>query len=230
MEQSSSSSNAGLIAGVIAVAVLIFGGLTWAILSAPSGGSPVSGGKATFNDNASTPFVGPATAAVTVHIYGDFQCPACKAAEPALEAAMAQFKDRVKFVWKDFPLSTHRHAREAANAARCAEDQNKFWEMHNLLYVQQDSWVAQADPAASFTAYAGQLGLDVNAFNACYSSKHNDDKVAADISEGNGNGVNATPTFYVNDDQYVGMDPNQWSNILNAALAKASTASSSTNP
>jgi protein-disulfide isomerase len=222
MEQG--TTNKPLLIGVVAAAVLIFAGLTWAILSAPSSTAPKSNAKAIFNDSASTPFVGPATAAVTVHIYGDFQCPACKAAEPGLEAAIAQFKDRIKFVWKDFPLLTiHRNARAGANVARCAQDQGKFWPMHDLLYANQDSWAESADPKDSFSAYAGQLGLDVNAFNACYTATKEDDKVMADENEGLANGVNATPTFYVNDTQYVGMAPDQWTSVLNAALASATT-------
>jgi protein-disulfide isomerase len=222
--QETSTSNTGLIAGVIIAAVLIFGGLTWAILSAPSSNAPVSNGNVTFNDATSSPSVGPDDAKVVVHIYGDFQCPACKAAEPGVEAAIAAFKDRVKFIWKDFPLLTiHRNARAGSNAARCAQDQGKFWEMHDLLYTQQDSWAEQSDPKDSFSAYASQLGLDVNAFNSCYASSKDDDKVMADESEGITNGVNATPTFYVNKAQYVGMGADQWTNVLNAALASAST-------
>jgi len=221
--QETSTSNKGLIAGVIITAVLIFAGLTWAILSAPSGTGPVSG-NATFNDTEKTPFVGPADAAVVVHIYGDFQCPACKAAEGGVRAAMQQFQDRVKFVWKDFPLLTiHRNARAGANAARCAQDQGKFWPMHDLLYAQQESWAEQSDPSSSFSAYANQIGLDVNAFNSCYSSNKFDNLVMADEAEGTSNGVNATPTFYVNKTQYVGMAPDQWTNVLNAALASATT-------
>jgi protein-disulfide isomerase len=217
------STNKPLLIGVIAAAVLIFAGLTWAILSAPSG-TPTVTGNVTFNDTSSTPSIGPSDAAVTVHIYGDFQCPACKAAEPGLEAAIQQFKDRVKFVWKDFPLLTiHRNARDGANAARCAQDQGKFWEMHDLLYTEQDSWAEQPDPSASFSAYAGRLGMDVSKFDACYSAKTDDDTVMADENEGTANGVNATPTFYVGKTQYVGMAAGQWAGILNAALAAASS-------
>ncbi|HVM91068.1 MAG TPA: thioredoxin domain-containing protein [Verrucomicrobiae bacterium] len=218
------SSNKPLLIGVIVCAVLIFAGLAWAILTAPPGGAPSNNGTASFHDTASTPFVGPADAAVTVHIYGDFQCPACKAAEPGLEAAMSQFKDRVKFVWKDFPLLTiHRNARAGANAARCAQDQGKFWEMHDLLYANQETWAESNDPKSAFAAYASQLGLDVNSFNSCVASSQDDDKVMADENEGLANGVNATPTFYVNDAQYVGLSADQWAPILNAALASASS-------
>ena len=95
--------------------------------------------------------------------------------------------------------------------------------MHDLLYAQQESWAEQPDPKASFSAYASQLGLDVNAFNSCYASSKDDDKVMADEAEGNANGVNATPTFYVNNSQYVGMAADQWTTVLNAALASATT-------
>lgn len=216
------ASNKGLIIGVVAVAVLIFAGLTWAILSAPSEG-PGLIGNAEFTDTDS-PFVGPAESNVTVHIYGDFQCPACKVAEPALKAAMNEFKDRVKFVWKDFPLSNiHKNARNASNVARCAQDQGKFWEMHDALYVNQEAWSGQSDPGPTFITYAQQLGLDGNALKTCYDARTHNARVSADESEGIRNGVNSTPTFFVNKAKYIGMSPDQWSSVLNAALAAQGT-------
>lgn len=221
MEQ---TSNKGLLIGIVAAAVLIFAGLVWAIVAAPSGTGPVSSENVSFTDSSSTPFVGLENSPVVVRMYSDFQCPACKSAEPGVRAAIEKYKDRVKFVWKDFPLITvHQNARAAANVARCSQDQGKFWEMHDLLYSKQEIWSPQPDPRASFEEYAAQLKLDVTSFATCLDAKKNDDKIMADEAEGTKNGVNATPTFYVNKTQYVGMPAEQWSTVLDAALASASS-------
>ncbi|MCR4256770.1 MAG: DsbA family protein, partial [Candidatus Uhrbacteria bacterium] len=101
--QESTSSNKGLLIGTVVVAAVIFLGLIWAIMSAPSENPGVQGNESvTFND-AGAAFRGNPDAKVVVHIYSDFQCPACKAQETAIAYAVDKYADRVKFVWKDFP-------------------------------------------------------------------------------------------------------------------------------
>lgn len=214
-----SSSNKPLIIGTIVVAALVFAGLVWAIMSAPSG--PTSGGSenVTFNDEGAK-FKGKADSKVVVHVYSDFQCPACLVYEPVLKYAMDKYGDRVKFVWKDFPLmSIHANARNAANAAWCADDQGKFWEYHDLLYSEQGAWSALPNPADSFRAYANRLGLDQGSFGTCYEAKSFDSKVMAGVQEGNANRVNGTPTVFVNDVRQMGLDKAGWDRVLTAALA-----------
>jgi len=126
MEQ---SSNKGLLIGTIVVAVLIFLGLIWAVLSVPNDGgtTPLPSGQVSFNDE-NDPSIGPDDAKVVVRLFEDLECPACKAAEPGVSYAIEKYSDRVRFIWNDFPLdSIHRNARAGANAARCAEEQGKFW-------------------------------------------------------------------------------------------------------
>jgi protein-disulfide isomerase len=218
-----SSSNQPLIIGTVLVAGLVFAGLVWAILSVPSD-TGYNGGNEnlSFND-ADAKFQGNPDAKVVVHVYSDFQCPACRSAEPALNAAVQKYGDRVKFVWKDFPLmSIHPNARNAANAAWCADEQGKYWEYHSLLFAEQTSWDRQPNPTESFKAYANRLGLDAGGFVSCYDNKRHDGKVMAAVQEGNANRVNGTPTVFINDSRQAVMSSlAQWDEALALFLAQA---------
>ncbi len=217
------SSNKGLLIGTITVATLIFLGLIWAVLSVPSDSGiddALPGGEVSFNDE-NDPSVGPEDASVVVRLFEDLQCPACKASNPAVHYAMEKYSDRVRFIWNDFPLqSIHKNARSAANAARCAEEQGKFWEYKETLYAEQSSWANTFDLEESFAAYAGQLELNVDEFRTCYQERRHDSKVAADISESGRNRVNSTPTIFINDVKRNGLSPTEWDAILGAALAE----------
>lgn len=215
-----------LIAVIIASTVLVFGGLVFALWRLPSGGINPNGQVSFFDANA--PTLGKADANVVVRLYSDFQCPACKAAEPAFRAIVEEFKDRVKFVWKDFPLTAiHFNARVAANAARCAEAQGKFWEYHDKLFETQANWSFEQNPKERFAQFARDLGLNETEFTKCFDSRQFDDRVMADVREGEGNGVNATPTFYVNDRQAQVRTEAQWRSVLNQVIREQA---SSTKP
>jgi hypothetical protein len=97
--------------------------------------------------------------------FGDFQCPACGAAEPNVEQAMKEFNGKVTFYFRNFPLTTlHQNAMTAAQAAEAAGDQGKYWEMHDKLYQTQKEWETLSDPTDKFTEYAKGLGLDGDKF------------------------------------------------------------------
>ncbi|MCC7522824.1 thioredoxin domain-containing protein [Candidatus Uhrbacteria bacterium] len=214
------TSNKGLLFGTVGIAILIFAGLAWAILSAPSDSGSIGGTTPAELTDTDSPFVGPPLAGVTVHLFSDLQCPACRSAEPAVRYAMEKYKDRVKFVWKDFPLmSIHPNARSAANAARCAEEFGKFWEYKDILFSSQDSWKS-GNPKDSFIAYAKQLNLDEESFTKCYDDRRYDGKVMSAVAEGNRNGVNSTPTVFINGQKYNGLSQTEWDTLLTAALAQ----------
>ncbi len=211
------SSQHKLIAAIVAATVLLFGGLVFALLKLPSSGQNPSG-QVSFSDT-NAPTKGKADASIIVRFYSDFQCPACKASEPALRNIMEEYKDRVKFVWKDFPLMTiHPNARIAANAARCAESQGKFWEYHDRLFETQEGWSPERNPKDRFVQFAREIGLNEADFTKCYDDRQFDEKVMADVREGEGNGVNATPTFYINDRQAQVRSEAQWRSVLNQVL------------
>ena len=145
---------------------------------------------------------GPADAAVTLVEYGDYECPYCGAAYPIVKEVQARMGERLRFVFRNFPITTsHPHAEQAAEAAEAAAVQERFWEMHDLLYENQKR--LQDDDLRS---YAEQLGLDAERFGSELEDHVHAPRVREDFMSGVRSGVNGTPTFYINgtrhDDSY----------------------------
>jgi protein-disulfide isomerase len=145
---------------------------------------------------------GPADAAVTLVEYGDYECPYCGAAYPIVKEIQQRMGDRLRFVFRNFPITTsHPHAEQAAEAAEAAAVQDKFWEMHDVLYESQRRL---DDPALH--SYAEQVGLDVERFDTEMAEHVHADRVREDFMSGVRSGVNGTPSFYINgvrhDDSY----------------------------
>jgi protein-disulfide isomerase len=137
---------------------------------------------------------GPADAPVTFVEYGDYECPYCGAAYPIIKEVQSRMGDRLRFVFRNFPISTsHPHAEQAAEAAEAAASQGKFWEMHDLLYENQEHL-----DDADLHRYADQLGLDVGVFDEELAEHVHAERVREDFMSGVRSGVNGTPTFYVN--------------------------------
>lgn len=138
--------------------------------------------------------LGPDHAPVTLVEYGDFECPNCKQAAPAVKLLLERFKERVRFVYRHFPLEdVHPHALLAAEAAECAGAQGKFWQMHDVLFANQEHLKPK-----QLHGYAEQLGLDM----ALYSAEMDDhvylQRVREHIDSGLKSGVRGTPGFFVN--------------------------------
>jgi protein-disulfide isomerase len=145
---------------------------------------------------------GPADAPVTLVEYGDYECPYCGAAYPIVKELQARMGERLRFVFRNFPITTsHPHAEQAAEAAEAAAAQGRFWEMHDLLYENQKR-LNDGD----LHAYAEQLGLDVDLFDKELADHVQAPRVREDFISGVRSGVNGTPSFYVNgtrhDDSY----------------------------
>jgi len=137
---------------------------------------------------------GPADAAVTLVQYGDYECPYCGEAYPILKEVQARMGERLRFVFRNFPITTsHPHAERAAEAAETAAAQGRFWEMHDLLYENQKRLRDE-----DLHAYAEQLGLDVELFDKEMADQAHVERVHEDFMSGVRSGVNGTPTFYVN--------------------------------
>ncbi|HWR00154.1 MAG TPA: thioredoxin domain-containing protein [Candidatus Methylomirabilis sp.] len=207
--------------GIIALGVVLLGGIVWAVAFAPAdaGDRGRTDVNVSFRDE-NDPSLGPVDSQNVLRIFGDFQCPACKAAEAGMNHVRRTYASQLKIVWDDFPLSSiHRNARAAANAARCAEEQGKFWEMHDALYDFQTSWSDKADPSDEFKVLANRIQLDVQSFTACYNERTYDAKVTADVQEGNANRVDSTPTFFLNNRKIVGvLSPAEWDREIKALL------------
>ncbi len=157
------------------------------------------GGSPTVVPTAQDHSAGPVSAAITVIEYADYQCPACARIQPIVKQLIARYSDRVRFVFRDFPLEQiHPNALAAAEAAEAAEAQGKFWEMHDKLFESQAEWKALADPIPTFTGYAAALGIDAVRFRADLTN-HTYRPVVKDSAAGAlALGVNSTPTFFIN--------------------------------
>jgi protein-disulfide isomerase len=145
---------------------------------------------------------GLASATVTLLEYGDYECPYCGAAYPIVKEVQRKMGDRLRFVFRNFPISTsHPHAEQAAEAAEAAGAQGRFWEMHDVLYEQQRH-LEDAD----LRSYAEQLGLDLDRFDNEMTVHTHAARVHEDFMSGVRSGVNGTPTFYIDgvrhDDSY----------------------------
>ena len=133
-------------------------------------------------------------ASVTLLEYGDYECPYCGAAYPIVKQVQARMGNRLRFVFRNFPITTsHPHAEQAAEAAEAAAAQGKFWEMHDLLYENQKRL-----DAADLHSYAEELRLDVEAFDEDLTTHVHAARVHDDFMSGVRSGVNGTPTFYIN--------------------------------
>ncbi|MBI4168227.1 MAG: DsbA family protein [Candidatus Aenigmarchaeota archaeon] len=148
------------------------------------------------------PSLGDVNAPVTIVEFSDFQCPYCRASfREVLPELKANYVNtgKVRFVYRDFPLPFHPAAQPSAEAGECADDQGKFWEMHDKIFGEQDK---QGTGTITFTdadlkSWAAEIGLDSVKFNSCMDSHKYKAEVAKDLSDGEAAGVQGTPTFFV---------------------------------
>lgn len=162
------------------------------------------------------PSRGNAQAKVTIVEFSDFECPFCSKAEESVTQVMDKYGDKVRLVFRHFPLSFHPHAPKAAEAAACAEDQGKFWEMHKILFANQ-----QHLEVAELKEYATQAGLDASKFGECLDTSKNKAKVDTDQKAGAEAGVTGTPAFFINGKLVSGAQPfSEFQKVIDAELAK----------
>lgn len=182
--------NPWIIVGV--VAVVLFGGAIW--FSNSSADQSNEGVVVTEH------IKGNPDATVTLVEYSDLQCPACAAFQPVLNGMIEQYADKLRFEYKQFPLPPRIHpfAMQAALAAEAAGQQGKFFEYHDLLFTNQDTWSKAAVPTSYFIQYASDLGLDLEKFKSHMKSSVLRDRIEADMAEGKTLEVTGTPTFFLN--------------------------------
>lgn len=147
------------------------------------------------------------SAQVTLVEFGDYQCPACLTAHPYVLDILKEYPDSVRFAYHHFPLTKHENAVSASEAAEAAAAQNKFWEMHDILYQRQDEWANLSNPQEKYISYAQELGLDTAKFSLELKDRVYKDKVQQDSNDGIKAEVNATPTFYINGVKFTGNFP-----------------------
>jgi protein-disulfide isomerase len=162
---------------------------------------------------------GPATAPVTLVEYGDYECPYCGAAYPIVKEIQARLDERLRFVFRNFPLTqAHPHAQHAAEAAEAAAAQGRFWEMHDYLFEHQ-----RALDDDHLLQYAGAVGLDTTAFAREMAEHRHAERVREDFMSGVRSGVNGTPTFFINGIRH---DGSYDADTLLAAIERAERAAS----
>jgi len=139
------------------------------------------------------PARGPASAPVTIVEFSDFQCPFCGRLIPTLDQVKAKYGDKVRIVFRQFPLPMHPNAQKAAEASLCANDQGKFWEMHDAMFKNQQELAVD-----SLKSKAAALGLNADSFNKCLDSGKYVAKIQEDQKAGSAAGVNGTPAMFIN--------------------------------
>ncbi len=186
-----------IIIGILAVAVILGGAVLFGKKNGNVTGSP------------SSHVYGNAQSSVTLVEYGDLECPACGGFFPLVKQIKEEYKDKIRFEYRNFPLvQVHQHALAAHRAVEAASKQGKFWEMHDLLYQKQEDWngpsasdptgVPMSQALSLFESYAKQLGLNVDQFKADEQTTEVLGTINADIARGTSDGVNSTPTFFLN--------------------------------
>lgn len=190
MEDITPKKIALVVAGSVLTVGLLFG--AWFLTSTPQ--------KAPQQDiqvNTTDHITANKKAKVILVEYSDFQCPACGQYYPMVKALLSKYQDKIAFVYRHFPLDQHKNAFPAARAAEAAGKQGKFFEMGDLLFVNQKTWGESNDPQKYFTEYAKKLQLNMEQFKKDNTSAQ-DGKIEADRNSGVGLGVNSTPTFFLN--------------------------------
>lgn len=146
-----------------------------------------------------SPSLGPADAPVTLVEFSDYQCPACRVTQEGVKKVKSHFGDRVRLVFKDYPLKRHKNAHLAAQAARCAGDQSRFWDYQDILFA----WEQELD-VTQLKRFARDLGLSTRMFDECLDSGKYKTAVERDVEEAVRIGVDRTPSFIVNGKLIVG--------------------------
>jgi protein-disulfide isomerase len=159
---------------------------------------------------------GPASAPVTIVEFSDYQCPYCRRVAPTVREVLSRYGDQVSLVFKDLPLSIHPQAAKAAEAARCAGEQGRYWDYHDALFA------ASALSDASFEELAHSVGLNVSRFQECLASRRQRAAVEADVRQAQALGISGTPAFLINGILLSGAQPLEaFTRIIDSELARA---------
>ena len=174
--------------------------------------------------------IGKVDAPVKILEYADFECPSCAGfatvTEPDVRTRIIN-AGLANLTYYDFPLTQHRNTVAASNAAACADEQGKFWQMHDRLFQAQDEWNGEATdvPKPFFRRYASEIGVpDLAKWESCYDSRKYQSRINANLADGLRRGVNSTPTFLIGNKLYPGMRSYDEMKRLVDSIAKSATA------
>ncbi len=207
---------------LIILAILVLGFVGFVVFQGNKNDSNGSGNGGD-SAQASEHTLGAGNKNVTLVEYGDFQCPSCAAYFPILKEVKEKYGDDITFQFRHFPLTQiHPNAMVAHRAAEAASKQNKFWEMHDVLYERQQAWASSNNANQIVEDYAAELGLNIDQFKADYQSSDVNGVINADIAAGNANKVSGTPTFILNGEKIDSPDPSveAFSKLIDEAIKK----------
>jgi protein-disulfide isomerase len=163
------------------------------------------------------PSIGPKDAPITIIEFTDYQCPFCGRARDAINQILKEYEGKVHYVLRDFPLSFHKDAQKAHEAAECANDQDKYWDYNKILFNNQRSLKVE-----ELKSYAKRIKLDLAKFDKCLDSDKYKDEVQADLRDGQNNGVTGTPSFFINGRNLSGARPfEDFKKIIDDELERA---------
>jgi protein-disulfide isomerase len=210
------SRESKILTAVVAVAVAgLIALFMWGNRGTPSGSAVPNAQKLVQASSHKT-----GNGSVTVVEFGDYQCPACEAAYPTTKQMLTDYAGKITFVFRNYPLSQHKNAKVAAEAAEAAAAQGKFWEMHDKLYDVQNAWANLPDPTDTFASYAAELGLNAAKLKSDIQSNAYDSVIQADQNDGNDVSVQGTPTFFVNGVMAADYNYATLKTLIDAQLAK----------
>ncbi len=162
-----------------------------------------------------SPVKGDVKAPVTIYEFSDYQCPYCAKIQPTLQEVLDAYPGKVKLVFKNFPLSFHKQAMNAAKAALAAGEQGKYWEMHDKIFEKYNKLTEE-----SFAEFATELGLDTNKFAADFSSDKYDSQIEQDMQIAAKVGVRGTPTLFINGKLQQGRSFDDFKRTIDGLLKK----------
>lgn len=196
---------------LIALAVIVFGDRLGGD-GRPAGDgiiSPESLARFEAEHDAEGVSIGDPDAPVVVREFADYECPACAAFAPTAKKLREEYvaEGKVRFVFFDFPLPMHQHAREAASAARCAGRADRFWPYHDRLFETQGDWSRKADATDFFYDLAVQTGVPLESFRRCLNQGATEALVERNLEIASEIGAVATPTVLVGDRMFSGVTP-----------------------
>jgi protein-disulfide isomerase len=219
------------------IAVVGVAGLTYVTTRQQGGSRDVAAGPDTTNAGPPQGYLlGSPNAPVKILEYADFECPACAGfatiTEPDVRKRIVD-AGLASFTFYDFPLTMHKNTMSAHHAAACADEQGKFWSMHDKIFQSQDEWNTQAtsSPKSFFERYGNEIGLDMGRWEPCYDSRTYQHRISANLGDGLRRGVNSTPTFVIGNRLYPGsLSYDEIKKIVDAAIVTARPAAASGTP
>ncbi len=210
--------------GVLAAIILVFVG----IFALSGDKTSDTSGKQTSKGTPTEHLQGVGSTGVTLVEYGDYQCPYCQQYYLTIKQVQAQFNDEIKFQFRNYPLTNlHPNAFAAARAAEAADQQGKFWEMHDALYEDANwqTWTTAKDPVVYFNQYAADLKLNAAQFKKDFGSSKINNLINADMAAGTKLKVSGTPSFFLNGKKVeIGNGVSAFEKVIKAEIAKKAPA------